>query len=272
MFSFEMELENVCGASAPSKARLSGFVLKNYDEYCKNRKRPAVLVLPGGGYGFVSEREATPVAMEFLAAGISAFVLRYSVAPDVQFPAELVEVYTALRMIREHASEWNIDPEQIIVCGFSAGGHLAASAGVFWNRDWVKELGFSDGSHRPNGMILCYPVITGGKYADRDSFRNLLGDRYSEETVAMNSLETQVSLDTPRCFLWHTRTDSDVPVQNSLLFASALAEQNVPFELHVYPEGEHGLSLANELVCDKNGVLPKVQEWIPAVKSWIYGH
>ena len=260
------------GLKPPEKApSFPGLILKTYDEYCKGRKRPAILVLPGGGYGFTSQREAMPIALEFLAAGISAFVLHYSVAPDVRFPTELVQAYAAVRMIRENAEEWNIDPEQIYVCGFSAGGHLAASTGVFWNRDWVRKLGFLGDSHKPNGLILSYPVITGGEFAHRGSFENLLGDQYSDELVELNSLEKQVSKDTPRCFVWHTSEDGGVPVQNSLLFASALANNGVPFELHVYPHGEHGLSLANELVCDASGVLPKVQSWVPFAKEWIFG-
>ena len=152
------------GLQTPKKApSFCGLILKNYDEYSKDRKRPAVLVLPGGGYEFTSQREATPVALEFAAAGISVFVLHYSTAPDVFFPTELVQVFSAIRVIRENAVQWNIDPEQIYLCGFSAGGHLAASAGVFWNRDWVHKLGFEGYAHKPNGLILNYPVITSGE-------------------------------------------------------------------------------------------------------------
>lgn len=259
------------GLKAPKQTpSFKGMILKNYDEYSKGRKRPAVLVLPGGGYGFTSEREATPIALEFAASGMSAFVLYYSVAPDVYFPTELVQAFAAIRVIRENAAEWNIDPEQIYVCGFSAGGHLTASIGVFWNRDWVRKLGFETDSHKPNGLILSYPVITGGEFAHRGSFENLLGDQYSDALVELNSLEKQVTKDTPRCFVWHTYEDNGVPVQNSLLFADALAANQVPFELHIYPHGSHGLSLANELVCDQHGVIPKVQTWIPLAKEWIW--
>ncbi len=253
------------------KPSFQGLILKNYDEYCADRRRPAVLVLPGGGYAFTSEREATPVALEFASAGMSVFILHYSVAPDVYFPTELVQAYAAIRTIRQNAAEWNIDPDQIYVCGFSAGGHLAASTGVFWNRDWVHALGFPGEEHKPNGLILSYPVITGGEFAHRGSFESLLGERYSEELVELNSLEKQVSKDTPRCFVWHTDEDNGVPVQNSLLFASALAAEGVPVELHIYPHGGHGLSLANELMCDRHGIYPKVQSWIGFAKEWIKG-
>lgn len=274
MFFKELDLKadyEAAGLKAPEKApSFCGLILKNYDEYSKGRKRPAVLVLPGGGYGFTSQREATPIALEFTASGMSAFILHYSVAPEVRFPAELVQVYSAIRVIRENAEEWNIDPDQIYICGFSAGGHLTASAGIFWNRDWVRKLGFVDDMHKPNGLILSYPVITSGEFAHRGSFENLLGDQYTDEFLELNSLEKQVTQDTPRCFIWHTAEDNAVPVQNSLMLASALAANQIPFELHVYPHGGHGLSLANELVCNQDGVIPKIQSWVPFAKEWIW--
>ncbi|MGI5895275.1 MAG: alpha/beta hydrolase [Candidatus Merdivicinus sp.] len=263
------------GLKKPEKnPEFSGIILKNYAEYStykEGERRPAVLVLPGGGYAFTSRREATPIVLEFAAAGFSTFLLHYSVAPDVEFPTELVQAYTAIRMIRQHADEWGIDPEKIYVCGFSAGGHLTASTGVFWNRDWIHKLGFEGDAHKPNGLILCYPVISGGEFAHRGSYQNLLGKQYSEDLVELNSLEKQVSSDTPPCFLWHTYTDQAVPVQNTLLFANELAKYQIPFEMHVYPSGNHGLSLANELVCGTEGILPKVQTWIHFATEWIKG-
>ena len=124
--------------------------------------------------------------------------------------------------------------------------------------------------HKPNGLILSYPVITGGEKAHRGSFQNLLGDQYSDEMVAFTSLETQVTESTPKSFIWHTYEDSGVPVENSMMFASALIAHKVPVELHIYPHGEHGLSLANPLVCSPDGVIPKVQTWIGFAKEWVY--
>ena len=127
--------------------------------------RPLVLVCPGGAYGFTSDREAEPLAFQFLAMGYHAAVLRYSVAPAT-FPTSLCELAWSIRMIREHAGEWHVNPAQIIVLGCSAGGHLAASIGVFWNRDFLaKALNAENENHnlwKPDGMILCYPVITSG--------------------------------------------------------------------------------------------------------------
>ena len=206
--------------------------------------RPAVIIFPGGAYRKLSAREGEPAATEFLAAGFSAFILRYTVADDGYFPCALIEAFEAVRYVREHANEYHIDPNRIWLLGFSAGGHAAAAAGVLWNHSFVRALGYEGEMHRPDGMILCYPVITSGTYAHRDSFRNLLGRQYDEELLKLNSLELQVNRETPPTFLWHTATDRSVPVQNSLLFANALIAAGVETELHVYPRGDHALSTA----------------------------
>ena len=259
------------GLPVPKKMpEFTGYILKNYDEYCKDRRRPAVLVLPGGGYAFTSQREATPIAAEVVAAGISAFILRYTCAPDAYFPTQLIQALQAVKVIREHADEWHIDPDRIAVCGFSAGGHLAASTGVFWNHELVRKYGFAGDIQKPNGLILSYPVITGGEKAHRGSFQNLLGDQYSDEMVAFTSLETQVPADTPKSFIWHTYEDDGVPVENSMLFADALIAYGVPVELHVYPHGAHGLSLGNSLVNGPSGTIPKLQSWMSFAKEWVY--
>ena len=206
--------------------------------------RPAVILCPGGAYRWISDREGLPVASAFWAKGVSVYHLAYTCADNGHFPCALLEVFAAIRYVRAHAAENHIDPNRIYVCGFSAGGHAAARAGVFWNHPIAEQLGFTGTAHRPDGMILCYPVISGGEWAHRESFRNLLGDAYSEETVELVSLEKRVNAGTPRTFLWHTATDRSVPVQNSLLFADALVQNGVETELHVYPRGEHGLSTA----------------------------
>ena len=277
MFVKELELGldyEKAGLTAPDKAvSFTGYILENSAEYCSDRKRPAVLICPGGGYAFTSDREATPIAMCFLAAGISAFVLRYSCAPDgVRFPTQLCEAAAAMKVIRSHASEWNLDEKRIAVCGFSAGGHLAASLGVFWNSDLLKERGLGGESCRPDAMVLSYPVITSGPKAHRGSFENLLGDQANDEAMlTLTSLEKQVTADTPPAFLWHTWTDGGVPVQNSLLFASALAEQGIGAELHIYPRGGHGLSLGNLLTNTPDSVYPEIQDWITRAAQFVTG-
>ena len=189
------------GLKRPEKdPEFTGYILKNYDEYCKDRKRPAVIICPGGGYFYTSDRETTPMAMEFLAAGMCAFVLRYSCAPS-RFPTALVELATAVKLVRQHAEEWNIDPDKIIVQGGSAGGHLTASLGVFWNHEVLRSRGFQGEEHKPNALVLAYPVISGTSHPHVDSFKNLLGDEFSDEMLEFLSLEKHVSKDTPPSFI-----------------------------------------------------------------------
>lgn len=231
------------GATPPSKqATLTVYELPVYGTV--NVLRPAVLICPGGAYAWISEREAEPVAASFLAAGCNAYVLSYTVAESGRFPCALIEAFEAIRLIRGNASDSHSDPNRIWICGFSAGGHLAASAGILWNHPFVRGLGFPDGKHRPDGMILGYPVITSGTFSHRESIRNLLGESANEETLALNSLERQVTGDVPPTFLWHTAADQSVPVQNSLFLADALIRHRVETEVHIYPRGEHGLSTA----------------------------
>ncbi len=239
----------------------TGFVLQNHEEYNPDELRPAVIICPGGGYRMTSQREATPVAMEFVAKGVTAFVLHYSVAPSV-FPTSLVEVATAVALVRSKAKEFNIDPNNISVLGFSAGGHLTASIGVFWNHKVLRDIGFNDDSHKPNSILLCYAVISAVQYSHKGSFKNLLAEKVTDQAMLQEiSLESQVTADLPPVFLWHTCADPGVPVQNSLLFALAATNCGVTTEMHIYPKGGHGLSLANELVC-KGNQPPRVEDWI----------
>lgn len=245
--------------------------------------RPLVLICPGGGYEFTSDREAEPLAIQFLAMGYHAAVLRYSVAPAV-FPTSLCELAWSVRLIREHAQEWHVDPKAIIVLGCSAGGHLVASLGVFWNRDFLaRALGAEGTDHRqwrPDGMILCYPVLSSGEFGHRGSIDNLIGDKGTEiagllqaSAVEALSLENQVSTDTPPAFLWHTFTDDCVPVENSLMFVNRMCQAKVPAELHIYPVGGHGLSLANRLTQTQEGyaVQEECSSWISLAHTWIEG-
>lgn len=237
------------------------------------KQRPAIIICPGGGYGFLSDREEEPVVMRLLAMGVHVFVLEYSVSPAKVFPNALIELAKSVDYVRSHADEWYIDKNKIIVAGFSAGGHLAASLGVFWNHKLLREkIQLSSEDIKPNGLILCYPVITSGKYAHQGSFENLLGERINEPAIKeLLSLEKQVGPHTPKTFLWHTVTDDVVPVENSLIFAEALIKNSVNLEMHFYPVGVHGLSLANEEVAgvEKKYVQPACQSWIDLLKTWL---
>lgn len=245
------------------------------------KKRPLVIVCEGGGYRFCSDREGEPVVMQFLAMGYHACLLEYSVAPN-RFPTALEELASAVAMVRDHAEEWHVDPEKILVCGFSAAGHLCCSLGVFWNQEFVYgPIGRTKEEIQPNGMILCYPVITSGVFAHEGSFKNLLGDdallgdrgENRPEREKLVSLDLQVTDQTPKAFIWHTFEDKSVPLENSLLLAEALRKNNVQFEFHVFPKGGHGSSLANEETSGvrREMVIPEAQVWIKMAGTWIEG-
>lgn len=224
--------------------------------------RAAIIVIPGGAYGHRAEHEGRPVAEWLGTLGISAFVLHYRVAP-YRHPYPLLDAQRAVRLVRQRASQWGIDPGRIGVLGFSAGGHLAASVATHFDPghpdapDPVQRQ-----SCRPDLAILCYPVISfSPPYTHQGSVHNLLGPEPSPELVHSLSLETRVSPATPPTFLWHTADDEGVPVQNSLLFASALSQHKVPYSLHVFPHGRHGLGLAHGH--------PEVALWKEACASWL---
>lgn len=234
--------------------------------------RPAIVVIPGGGYRFTSDREAEPIAKMFMAAGFQAFILRYSVQEKALFPRPLVELSRAVVHVRENAGVYNVDPDKVFVIGFSAGGHLAASLGTLWHKDFAKASpDMTPGANRPTGMILSYPVISAGPFAHRGSFNNILGEKSADEEMRRAySLELQVDENTVPTYIWHTCTDATVPVENTLLFMNALAAHKIPFEAHIFPKGPHGLSLANEQTsCGKAElVVPEVAQWIHEAIDW----
>lgn len=234
------------------------------------KPRPAVVVCPGGGYSFTSPREAEPIAIKFNAAGFHAFVLYYSVSPR-RHPQPLLDLSRAMCIIRENSDAWKVEPGKIAVCGFSAGGHLAASLGVHWDKHWLKGIpGIKEGMNKPNAMILAYPVIMPKDFAHKGSFINLLGNMPPIELIEEMSLEKQVSDKTPPAFIWHTFADNAVPVENSMIFAQELRRNNIPFELHIYPEGPHGLSLAEKETAQNPGQINKnVASWLILCINWL---
>lgn len=250
---------------------LETYILGDVMDGARNRKTPLVLICPGGGYAMTSNREAEPIALQFNSMGYQAAVLRYSCAPAV-YPTALCELAQSVKLIREHAEEWSVNAEKIIVMGFSAGGHLVASYGVFWNEPWLAEKTQCDKKLlEPNGLVLCYPVISSKEeIAHQDSIKNLLGESYPEMKEQV-SLEDKVGKHTPKTFLWHTFTDPVVPFWNSFRFAEALGKAGVPMEYHLYPQGGHGLSLANEQTANEEGkgVEKVCQSWVPLLRSWM---
>lgn len=236
----------------------------------KNRKRPCLLICPGGAYGWCSQREAEPVAVHFLPEGFNVFVLNYSVAPS-RFPTQLREVAAAMELIHRNADAWHCDVRCIAIMGFSAGGHLAAHYSTCFDWPEVREV-FPE-SKAVQASILCYPVISADPaVAHLGSFENLLGHSplTAEETERF-SCNLRVTEHTPPTFLWHTAADGSVPVMNSLLYAQALAAHQVPFELHVYPYGGHGMATVDEQTND--GLTPAATHakvWMDGAKKWLH--
>lgn len=248
-------------------ANLYTYILDNTPEIDKDRIRPIIIICPGGGYHTTSDRESEPVALQFNSMGYHTCVLRYSVKP-IEYPVALLQLARTISYIRENSKEWNIDRNKIIVCGFSAGGHLAANMGTMWNEPFISEtIGVSKEQIKPNGMILSYPVISSGKFANKDSIVNLLGSQY-DDIAEKVSLEKCVDMNTVPAFIWHTVSDKIVPVENSLLLAEAMQKNNISFELHIYPKGKHGLSLATEETGDF-AIQKECQNWITMAGSWI---
>jgi acetyl esterase/lipase len=212
----------------------------------EGRANAAVIVCPGGGYGMRAGHEGEPIAQWLNTLGISAFLLRYRVAP-YKYPSALHDAQRAIRYVRFHSQSLGIDTERIGILGFSAGGHLAASVSTHYDRGNPNAANLIEQeSCRPDLLVLCYPVITmNPPFMHEGSRINLLGQVPSPELIELMSNELQVTADSPPTFLWHT-SDDPVFVENSLLYASALSRHNVPFDLHVYEKGRHGLGLAVE--------------------------
>ena len=246
--------------------------LWGHSEEIPIEKRPLILICPGGGYQMTSDREAEAVALKLMSMGFHTAILRYAVSP-ARFPTALLETARAVCLFREHAKEWHIDSERIVLMGFSAGGHLAAGYGVFWNKPFLTEkMKCEQELLRPNALLLGYPVITAEEaYRHEGSFRELLGEAFGQEMLELLSLEKQVGPQTPKTFLWNTFADTTVPPENALLWVQALLKHKIPVEYHLYEKGVHGLSLANELTRDREGECyqKECQSWIRLAETWL---
>lgn len=269
------------------QATLTIYAHEDYTEVYGERKRPMIVICPGGGYEHVSPREGEPIALQFMTTGAHAAVLRYDVSGQgAEFPQHLLELAASVAYVRKHAAEYCIDPDKILVAGFSAGGHLAASLGCFWKEKWLEELmqaeiGATMKDYQPNGEILAYPVITSGEFAHRGSFVKIMGCEAEQGYAPLGltakeleeklSLENQVTSDFPQTFMWHTFEDGAVPLENSLFFAEALRKAGVNFEYHVFPHGGHGYALATKETAMKEGkeINAQCAQWIDLFKSWM---
>lgn len=281
---------------------LTTYILDNSPEFNTDRRRPAVLILPGGGYVGLSDRESEPIAMRFAAHGYHTFVLRYATFmtslrqdpdhPPVRntypsiFPQPLYDAAAAMRLIRQHADQWLVQPDQIAVCGFSAGGHLAASIGAMWHEPLLTDrLGLPAEDFRPNAMILAYPMVD---YVLTTRIHAMIPDNPQAEFIRLCEIAafghadstdaekarldptTHVSSRTPPAFIWLTDEDELVPMENSLKLAAALKAAKVPLELHVFARGPHGLALADEVTADQpEKISASVQVWVDLVLTWL---
>lgn len=234
-----------------------------------NRPRPAVIVFPGGAYSWCSPREGERIAIGYNSAGFNAFLVNYAFAPN-RHPEPIKDAASAVKFVREHADQYDIHPNQIIVIGFSAGGHLAASISTLWNdSELFSQDEITSQAHKPNAAILAYPVITSGEFAHKGSFKNLLGEDANPELLNKMSLENRVGSHTPPTFLWHTFTDQSVPVENSLLYAMALSKHSVPCELHIYPQGHHGLSRISDETLWAVNCYRRKYDWLAESVEWL---
>ena len=213
-----------------------------------NVTQAAMVICPGGGYAHLAPHEGNDYALWLNQHGVTCFVLKYRLgSSDYHYPAEFQDVTRAMRWVRAHAADYNIDPRRVGVMGSSAGGHLAATllthfdAGDTNASDMIERQ-----SSRPDLGILCYAVITMGEFTHQGSKNNLLGKNPSPELVTLLSNEQQVTTNTPPCFLWTTFEDKTVPMENTMMFAEALRKNHVPFALHVYEKGGHGMGLKDK--------------------------
>jgi acetyl esterase/lipase len=232
----------------------------------ENATGAAIIICPGGGYSHLSDvKEGSAVAEWLNSLGVTAFVLKYRLGMRYHQPAPLQDVSRAMRTVRARAKEWNLDINRIGILGFSAGGHLASTMGTHFDSgkadstDPIERV-----SSKPDLMILLYPVITMGEFTHAGSKKNLLGENPSAELVKLYSNELQITKDTPPTFLVHTMTDTAVPVENSLIFVSALRKSGVPFEFHLYERGPHGFGLAP--------TDPILSTWMTHCADWLGVH
>jgi acetyl esterase/lipase len=231
----------------------------------KHPSGSAVIVCPGGGYEMLADHEGSAYAMYLNRLGVTAFVLHYRLGSNgYRYSVELLDIKRAIRTVRAGAAKWKIDPKKVGVMGSSAGGHLASMAVTKFDggdkaaRDPIDRVG-----SRPDFGILCYAVISMGPIGHAGSRRALLGDDPPQALIEETSSELHVTHETPPCFIWHTQDDPVVPVANSEVFASALQKAEVPYELHLYPHGEHGLGLGG--TSDSNTLLP----WTRELNKWM---
>lgn len=243
-------------------APVIGYLQDDHDRLVAHKTRPAIIICAGGCYRWLSPREKDPVALAFAAMGYQTFLLEYSTGENAASCRPLRELAETMRIVRAHAEEWHLEREKVAVLGFSAGGHLAASLGALWND---RELALGSDC-RPDALVLCYPVITTGKFAHRESADNVTGG--DPALLEKLSLEKQITAQMPPTFVWHCVGDESVPVENTLLLTTAMQRAGVPYECHLFAGGAHGISLCNQEV---ETPYPDIAPWLDLCKTWLNG-
>lgn len=229
-------------------------------------KRPAIIIFPGGGYSYCSDREAEPIAFPFLNAGYCVFTLFYRIGSQSAFPAPLNDAAHAVALVRKNSNKWGIDPNKIAIGGFSAGGNLSSILGTQWHRGIAEKLGYQASEIKPNALILAYaPTLK-----PEQPYKNL-GTMMTNPPLEFASTD-YVDSNTPPSFIWHTVHDEKVSVNNSLSFARKCFDNNVPFELHIFEHGRHGLSLNTPLTAYGIQQEINVDTWVPLCINWLNKH
>lgn len=240
-------------------------------------KRPAIIVMPGGAYSFLADSEGEPVALTFLKEGFNTFVLRYSVGEECTYPEILEEVSKAIMVVREHAQEWNINPDAIVLMGFSAGACLAAMSATQWNTPGLAErLGVAPEKIKPDAAVICYGAWDNSNTIQKDAkYYNPSAAKIAKDCTPELDFINYTGPHMPPLFIWHNRYDKYVPAVNPLMIAGKMLDLDIPFELHLFQGGEHGMSVCNSLSCyqgdssiecDEN---PNVCMWVPMCTNWI---
>ena len=241
-------------------AEVKGYLQEDYETLVAHKVRPALVICPGGCYRWRSPREKDPPAFEFLSMGYQVFILEYSCEKRAGGYRPLRELAETVRILRQNSGAWHIDPEKIAVLGFSAGGHLAASLGAFWND---PEVGLPSQS-RPDALVLCYPVVSTGEFAHEESAQWVSGG--DEALRDKLHLWDRVTSSFPPTFMWHGGQDDSVPPENSLFLAVKLKQNGVPFEYHLFETGVHGISTCTQEVETPDEVC---RAWLPLCKTWL---
>lgn len=271
MFYEKIDLYAYCGIERGQSER--GFLTALAPSPCrevKKKLRPAMLVIPGGAYTHVAELEGEPVAVAFLKEGYATFLLDYEV--NTVYPAPLLQAAMAMRYIRENAEKYGIDPHRVCVLGFSAGGHLAGLLSTMYDRsEVVNALGKVGIEIRPDATVYAYAVVsTEAGVGHSETVETITGG--DQNLLSLLSVDKAVHKNTPPAFIWHTRNDNSVPVENAYRLAKAYEQQGILYELHVFANGPHGLSLSNMETGDSSDpetIQPSVRVWVSLAQTFL---